>query len=141
MVRINVFIIFLCYLWFIIVRIYSNMEFICFVWFKSKVFLMIMSFVGLFFIGFWVILYWLSCFVFRYYRGVVGVFLVYDIAKYLIYENVERWLKELRDYVDSNIVIMLVGNKSDFRYFRVVFIDEVKVFVGNLEIIISLFWK
>lgn len=141
MVRINVFIIFLCYLWFIIVRIYSNMEFICFVWFKSKVFLMIMLFVGLFFIGFWVILYWLSCFVFRYYRGVVGVFLVYDIAKYLIYENVERWLKELRDYVDSNIVIMLVGNKSDFRYFRVVFIDEVKVFVGNLEIIISLFWK
>lgn len=64
---------------------------------------------------------------------------MYDIAKYLIYENVERWLKELRDYVDSNIVIMLVGNKSDFRYFRVVFIDEVKVFVGNLEIIISLF--
>ena len=34
------------------------------------------------------------------------------------YENVERWLKELRDHADSNIVIMLVGNKSDLRHLR-----------------------
>lgn len=61
----------------------------------------------------------------------MGVLLVYDIVKYLTYENVERWFKELRDYVDSNIVIMLVGNKSDLRYLRVVFIDEVRVFVGE----------
>ncbi|KAF6307007.1 RAB11B, member RAS oncogene family [Rhinolophus ferrumequinum] len=50
-----------------------------------------------------------------YYRGAVGALLVYDIAKHLTYENVERWLKELRDHADSNIVIMLVGNKSDLR--------------------------
>ena len=31
------------------------------------------------------------------------------------FENVERWLKELRDHADANIVIMLVGNKSDLR--------------------------
>lgn len=61
----------------------------------------------------------------------MGVLLVYDIVKYLTYENVERWFKELRDYVDSNIVIMLVGNKSDLRYLRVVFTDEVRVFVGE----------
>lgn len=30
----------------------------------------------------------------------------------------ERWLKELRDHADSNIVIMLVGNKSDLRHLR-----------------------
>lgn len=60
-----------------------------------------------------------------YYRGVVGVLFVYDIIKYVIYENVERWLKEFRDYVDFNIVIMLVGNKLDFKYLRGVFIDDV----------------
>lgn len=43
-----------------------------------------------------------------YYRGAVGALLVYDIAKHLTYENVERWLKELRDHADQNIVIMLV---------------------------------
>ena len=44
-----------------------------------------------------------------YYRGAVGALLVYDIAKHLTYENVERWLRELRDHADSNIVIMLVN--------------------------------
>ena len=35
--------------------------------------------------------------------------MVYDIAKHLTYENVERWLRELRDHADANIVIMLVS--------------------------------
>ena len=30
-------------------------------------------------------------------------------AKHLTYENVERWLRELRDHADANIVIMLVS--------------------------------
>jgi len=55
-----------------------------------------------------------------YYRGAVGALLVYDIAKGVTYENVERWLNELRDHADSNIVIMLVGNKSDLRHLRAV---------------------
>ncbi|XP_061563344.1 ras-related protein Rab-11A [Cololabis saira] len=63
-----------------------------------------------------------------YYRGAVGALLVYDIAKHLTYENVERWLKELRDHADGNIVIMLVGNKSDLRHLRAVPADEARAF-------------
>ncbi|XP_043933794.1 ras-related protein Rab-11A isoform X1 [Protopterus annectens] len=63
-----------------------------------------------------------------YYRGAVGALLVYDIAKHLTYENVERWLKELRDHADNNIVIMLVGNKSDLRHLRAVPTEEAKAF-------------
>uniref|UniRef100_A0A8C5TX88 small monomeric GTPase n=4 Tax=Neoaves TaxID=3078114 RepID=A0A8C5TX88_9PASS len=63
-----------------------------------------------------------------YYRGAVGALLVYDIAKYLTYENAERWLKELQDHADANIVIMLVGNKSDLRHLRAVPTDEAKSF-------------
>jgi len=63
-----------------------------------------------------------------YYRGAVGALLVYDIAKHLTYENVERWLKELRDHADTNIVIMLVGNKSDLRHLRAVTTEEAKAF-------------
>lgn len=63
-----------------------------------------------------------------YYRGAVGALLVYDIAKHLTYENVERWLRELRDHADQNIVIMLVGNKSDLRHLRSVPTEEAKSF-------------
>jgi len=72
-----------------------------------------------------------------YYRGAVGALLVYDIAKHLTYENVERWLRELRDHADTNIVIMLVGNKSDLRHLRAVPTDEAKAFAekNNLSFI------
>ncbi|KAH9939585.1 ras-domain-containing protein [Amylocystis lapponica] len=63
-----------------------------------------------------------------YYRGAVGALLVYDIAKHGTYVNVTRWLKELRDHADSNIVIMLVGNKSDLKHLRAVPTDEAKAF-------------
>lgn len=44
--------------------------------------------------------------------------------------NVTRWLKELRDHADSNIVIMLVGNKSDLKHLRAVPTEEAKSFSG-----------
>lgn len=57
--------------------------------------------------------------------------LVYDIAKQITFENVQRWLKELRDHADSNIVIMLVGNKSDLRHLRAVPTEEAKAFAAE----------
>jgi len=66
-----------------------------------------------------------------YYRGAVGALLVYEISKHITYENVTRWLKELRDHADSNIVIMLVGNKSDLRHLRAVPTDEAKAFAAD----------
>ena len=53
---------------------------------------------------------------------------MYDIAKHASYENVSRWLKELRDHADSNIVIMLVGNKSDLKHLRAVPQEEATKF-------------
>jgi Ras-related protein Rab-11A len=65
-----------------------------------------------------------------YYRGAVGALLVYDISKSLSFENVTRWLKELRDHADSNIVIMLVGNKTDQRHLRAVPTEDGKNFAS-----------
>ncbi len=48
-----------------------------------------------------------------YYKGAVGALLVYDITKTKSFENVEKWLKELRDHGAENMVTMLIGNKSD----------------------------
>ncbi|KAJ1379187.1 Small GTPase superfamily [Sesbania bispinosa] len=47
-----------------------------------------------------------------YYRGAVGALLVYDITKRQTFENVQRWLRELRDHADSNIGIMMAGNNG-----------------------------
>ncbi|KAI7726313.1 hypothetical protein M8C21_012288 [Ambrosia artemisiifolia] len=63
-----------------------------------------------------------------YYRGAVGALLVYDVTRHVTFENVERWLKELRDHTDSNIVIMLVGNKADLRHLRAVQTEDATSF-------------
>lgn len=53
-----------------------------------------------------------------YYRGAVGALLVYDVTKSESFDNVQKWLRELRDHADANIFIMLVGNKSDLEHLR-----------------------
>ncbi|CAL9114727.1 ras-related protein RABA1f isoform X2 [Musa acuminata AAA Group] len=63
-----------------------------------------------------------------YYRGAVGALLVYDVTRHTTFENVERWMKELRDHTDSSIVIMLVGNKADLRHLRAVTVEDAKAF-------------
>ncbi|KAJ0579464.1 putative small GTPase, P-loop containing nucleoside triphosphate hydrolase [Helianthus annuus] len=47
-----------------------------------------------------------------YYRGSLGAFIVYDITRKVSFENVERWLRELRDHTDQTVVVMLAGNKA-----------------------------
>ncbi|KAK4424436.1 Ras-related protein RABA2a [Sesamum alatum] len=63
-----------------------------------------------------------------YYRGALGAVLVYDTTKPITFENVSRWLKELRDHADSNIVIMLIGNKTDLKHLRAVATEDAQGF-------------
>ncbi|XXG48640.1 hypothetical protein AAC387_Pa02g3031 [Persea americana] len=63
-----------------------------------------------------------------YYRGAVGAMLVYDMTKRPSFDHVARWLEELRGHADKNIVIMLVGNKSDLKTLRAVPMEDAKEF-------------
>ncbi|WOL11910.1 hypothetical protein Cni_G20674 [Canna indica] len=63
-----------------------------------------------------------------YYRGALGAILVYDVTKPITFENISRWLKELRDHADSNIVIMLIGNKTDLLHLRAVDTQDAESF-------------
>lgn len=63
-----------------------------------------------------------------YYRGAHGALLVYDITKPITFENVEHWLKELREHAKTEILIMLVGNKTDLEHLRTVTTEEGKSF-------------
>ncbi|CAI0449186.1 unnamed protein product [Linum tenue] len=53
---------------------------------------------------------------------------VYDVTRHSTFENVARWLKELRDHTDPNIVVMLIGNKSDLRHLVAVQTEDAKAF-------------
>jgi small GTP-binding protein len=53
-----------------------------------------------------------------YYRGAVGALLVYDITRASSFENLEKWLKELKNYGNEDMVCLMVGNKSDLKQYR-----------------------
>ncbi|XP_010555372.1 PREDICTED: ras-related protein RABA4b [Tarenaya hassleriana] len=63
-----------------------------------------------------------------YYRGAVGAMLVYDITKRETFEHIPRWLEELRAHADKNIVIILVGNKTDLEDQRSVPTEDAREF-------------
>ena len=68
---------------------------------------------------------------YSYYRGAAGALLVYDISDHETYNHIGRWLQELREYGEPNMVIMLVGNKCDLSYRRMVPTEEAKMYAGN----------
>jgi len=48
-----------------------------------------------------------------YYRGAAGALLVYDITSRDSYNHISSWLTDARSLSNPDIVIILVGNKSD----------------------------
>ncbi|KAI8384980.1 ras family-domain-containing protein [Radiomyces spectabilis] len=70
-----------------------------------------------------------------YYRGAVGALLVYDITRQSSFQNVDHWLKELREHCDNDISLMLVGNKSDLADNRAVSTEEAKEYATDLEML------
>ena len=55
-----------------------------------------------------------------YYRNAAGALMVYDTTNPISFENIQKWLQELRDHADPKISITLVGNKSDLKSLRAV---------------------
>jgi Rab family protein len=47
------------------------------------------------------------------YRKSLGALLVYDITKEQTFKNIEKWINEVKDHAEPEIVLMLVGNKLD----------------------------
>ena len=59
-----------------------------------------------------------------YYRGAAGALLVYDITRRDTFNHLTRWLEEARQNSNPNMVIMLIGNKSDLDHRRAVSYKE-----------------
>ena len=61
-----------------------------------------------------------------YYKGAKGAFIVYDITKKESFKNVDKWIKDLKEFGDEHVAILIIGNKSDLEDEREVSIEEVK---------------
>ncbi|CAM6105608.1 unnamed protein product [Calypogeia fissa] len=48
-----------------------------------------------------------------YYRGAMGILLVYDISDSSSFQNVRNWIGSITEYAAENVNIVLVGNKAD----------------------------
>lgn len=60
-----------------------------------------------------------------YYHGSLGAILVYDVTKRSTLEHIPKWLKELKIHgYNDNMLLMLVGNKSDLSSNREVTWEE-----------------
>ena len=70
-----------------------------------------------------------------YYRDAVGAIVVYDITKEETYNNVVRWVKDVRNNTNNrDIAIMLVGNKCDRVKERTVPLESAKAFARNNDL-------
>merc|ERR1711998_623782 len=63
-----------------------------------------------------------------YYRGAAGALLVYDITRRDTFNHLTTWLDDARQHSSSNMVIMLIGNKSDLTHRRAVSTEEGEAF-------------
>ena len=59
-----------------------------------------------------------------YYKGAKGAFVVYDISRKTSFNNIDKWLFDLKNNGDENINIVLIGNKIDLDNQREVTTEE-----------------
>uniref|UniRef100_A0A8C6TXL1 RAB37, member RAS oncogene family n=1 Tax=Neogobius melanostomus TaxID=47308 RepID=A0A8C6TXL1_9GOBI len=59
-----------------------------------------------------------------YYRDAHALLLLYDITSRSSFDNIRAWLTEIHEYAQSDVVIMLLGNKADMNSERAIRRDE-----------------
>ncbi|KYO29868.1 ras-related protein Rab-43 isoform A [Alligator mississippiensis] len=73
-----------------------------------------------------------------YYRSANGAILAYDISKKGSFQSIPRWIEDVRKYAGSNIVQLLIGNKSDLSDLREVQLEEAQSLAEHYDIICAI---
>ncbi|KAJ7417826.1 Ras-related protein Rab-8 [Willisornis vidua] len=48
-----------------------------------------------------------------YYRGAMGIMLVYDITNEKSFDNIKNWIRNIEEHASSDVERMILGNKCD----------------------------
>ncbi|XP_021363770.1 ras-related protein Rab-10-like [Mizuhopecten yessoensis] len=59
-----------------------------------------------------------------YYRGAMGIMLVYDITNTKSFENISKWLRNIDEHANEDVEKMILGNKCDMENKRQVSKDR-----------------
>lgn len=57
-----------------------------------------------------------------YYRGAMGIMLVYDITNEKSFDNIKNWIRNIEENASSDVEKMLLGNKCEINEKRQVMI-------------------
>ncbi|XP_005993738.1 ras-related protein Rab-19 [Latimeria chalumnae] len=63
-----------------------------------------------------------------YYRSAHGAIIAYDITRRVSFESVTHWLHEVEKFGAANVILMLIGNKSDLAERREVLFEDACTF-------------
>ena len=55
-----------------------------------------------------------------YYRGALGVMMVYDITDKKSFDDITNWLRAIQEHANPNVEKMIIGNKCDMEERRVI---------------------
>ncbi|MBN3287486.1 RAB43 protein, partial [Polyodon spathula] len=69
-----------------------------------------------------------------YYRSANGAIIAYDISKKGSFASVPRWIEDVKKYAGSNIVQLLIGNKSDLTELREVQFEEAQALASQFDL-------
>ncbi|CAD8118261.1 unnamed protein product [Paramecium sonneborni] len=69
-----------------------------------------------------------------YYRSAAGAIVVYDITKRESYDNVARWMEEVKQNGNPKLSMLLVGNKGDLESERQISYNEAQQFAKECGI-------
>ncbi|EEC16836.1 RAS-related protein, putative [Ixodes scapularis] len=53
-----------------------------------------------------------------YYRGAMGIMLVYDVTKENTFENIKTWIRNTDEHAAADVEKMILGNKCDMNDLR-----------------------
>ncbi len=70
-----------------------------------------------------------------YYRGSIGALLVYDITKRQSFENLQKWMEEMKENAYSKMTTILIGNKVDLETERQVSYEEGQAFAKKHDLV------
>ena len=69
-----------------------------------------------------------------YYKGAKGAFIVYDITSRKTFENIDKWIGEIKERTTDDVKLIIIGNKTDLNNEREVKSEEALIKYQDMDI-------